>query len=87
METYLRGELSSYSDRTEQLYHDFVAACAAAGRNLTTEGPGAPAAPGGLGLPGRSGTCPAGKMNRPFPEGPGGLSGIFFAAYPPRRAA
>ena len=37
METYLRGELSSYSDRTEQLYHDFVAACAAAGRNLTTE--------------------------------------------------
>lgn len=37
METYLRGELSTYSDRTESMYHDFVAACRDLGRNLTTE--------------------------------------------------
>jgi hypothetical protein len=37
VETYMRGELSTYSDKTEILYHDFVLCCKAEGRNLTTE--------------------------------------------------
>lgn len=37
VETYMRGELATYSDRTEVLYHDFVLDCRIKGRNLTTE--------------------------------------------------
>ena len=37
VETYARGELSTYSDRTERMYHDFVLACREQGRNLTAE--------------------------------------------------
>lgn len=37
VETYMRGELATYSDRTETLYHDFVLRCKTEGRNLTTE--------------------------------------------------
>lgn len=37
IETYMRGELASYSDRTETLYYDFVLLCKTEGRNLTTE--------------------------------------------------
>ena len=37
VETYVRSELATYSDRTEKLYHDFVVACRRCGRNLTTE--------------------------------------------------
>ena len=36
-ETYLRGELGTYSDRTLGLYEAMVASKAAAGRNLTEE--------------------------------------------------
>ena len=37
VETYTRGELSTYSDRTESLYHDFIAACRDQDRNLSIE--------------------------------------------------
>jgi len=36
-ETYLRGEISTYSDRTLELYGRFVAACAKEGRNIAKE--------------------------------------------------
>ena len=36
-ETYLRGEISTYSDRTLELYGRFVAECAAADRNIARE--------------------------------------------------
>ena len=37
VETYARGEISTYSERTVGLYYQFVKACKAGGRNLTTE--------------------------------------------------
>lgn len=37
VETYARGELATYSDRTEKFYHDFVVECRRCGRNLTME--------------------------------------------------
>ena len=37
IETYVRGELTSYSERTLQLYADFAARCQAEGKNLTKE--------------------------------------------------
>ena len=36
-ETYLRGEISTYSDETLKLYGRFVAKCAAEGRNIAKE--------------------------------------------------
>jgi hypothetical protein len=36
-ETYLRGELSSYSLRTVELYADWIRDCSARARNITTE--------------------------------------------------
>ena len=36
-ETYLRGEISTYSDRTLELYGRFVADCAQKGRNIAKE--------------------------------------------------
>ncbi|WEV68967.1 DUF4125 family protein [Bifidobacterium sp. ESL0775] len=36
-ETYLRGELGTYSDKTFRLYQDFIESLAAANRNLTEE--------------------------------------------------
>lgn len=37
VESYVRSEIATYSDRTEKFYHDFVVACRRSGRNLTTE--------------------------------------------------
>ena len=37
VETYMRGELATYSERTEKRYHAFVLSCREQGRNLTTE--------------------------------------------------
>lgn len=37
VESYMRGELYTYSDLTESCYHDFAAECAEKGRNLTAE--------------------------------------------------
>ena len=37
IETYVRGELTSYSERTLRLYADFAARCKAEGVNLTKE--------------------------------------------------
>ena len=37
VETYMRGELATYSERTEKRYHTFVLSCREQGRNLTTE--------------------------------------------------
>ena len=33
----MRGELATYSERTEKRYHTFVLSCREQGRNLTTE--------------------------------------------------
>ena len=33
----MRGELATYSERTEKRYHAFVLSCREQGRNLTTE--------------------------------------------------
>lgn len=37
VETYARGEISTYSERTIALYYQFIMGCKASGRNLTTE--------------------------------------------------
>ncbi len=37
VETYMRGELATYSDATVQLYEQFVENCLLEGRNLTVE--------------------------------------------------
>ncbi|MCI5754105.1 MAG: DUF4125 family protein [Clostridiales bacterium] len=37
VETYARGEIATYSERTIDLYYQFIKGCQAGGRNLTTE--------------------------------------------------